>query len=252
MPQLQPGQVVPGQGEAPKLYGTDKQQNSIPFQEKLMQLFKPQEFVTIKNITDESVFWQYMPADNEQENFSEDGMQRIITRENPEMWFIPAGETEVLVGASAYRALDVIYKAWAASTVLKKYKDPNSQLYDEKGSHLPRNFNFADAGAQATFIEKAYLGKATPTFGSPVVSPTPIEAPSQAGIGTFATTQSAPSIQPMTATPPAPAVDDPTTPKPKTTEGAPLAPVTYAEPDGEVVDKAAKVAKETVNAGGKK
>jgi hypothetical protein len=30
-----------------------------------MRLFKPQEFVTIKNIDDEPLYWQYMPADGE-------------------------------------------------------------------------------------------------------------------------------------------------------------------------------------------
>lgn len=237
MPQLQPGQIIPGQGEAPKLYGTDKPQNNIPFQEKLMGLFKPQEFVTVKNITDEPITWQYMPADNEEEKFSEDGMQRMIMRENPEMWYIPAGGTEVLVGANAYRALDVIYKAYMATSTLKKYRDPSSQLYDKEGQHLPRNFNYADSGAQDTFIEKAYLGKAIPTFGDQQL-PVSVAAPTeQATAG-----QVVPQPEP---------VEDPTIPKPKTTEGAPLVPVTYAEPDADIAE-AAKKAKELTNAGAKK
>jgi hypothetical protein len=213
MPQIKTGQVIPGVGEAPKPYGLDKVENAIPFQERLMRLFKPQEFVTIKNITDEACYWQYMPQDSETENFSEDGMQRIITREDPEMWVILPGETEVLVGASAYRALDVMYKNFAAASTLRKFKDPSAPQYNEKNEHLPKNFNFADGGAQDAFIKKAYLGKATPTFGN-------IEQPMQP----------APAA-PAQATPPAEPAVDPNLPKPKTTEGAPLAKPQYAEPD---------------------
>lgn len=238
MPQLQPGQVVPGQGQAPKLYGTEKPQNNVPFQEKLMQLFKPQEFVTIKNVTDEPLYWQYMPADNETENFSEDGMQRMITREAPEMWYIPAGEVEVVIGASAYRALDVMYKAYMANSTLRKYRDPSSQMYDEKGQHLPRNFNYADGGAQDNFIEIAYLGKATPTFGVQPVAAAPQPA--------FA------NPEPLNTSNPTPTHVDPTVPVPKTTDGAPLVEPTYAQPDADVTETAAKKAKELTNAGGNK
>jgi len=222
MPQIQPGQqVVPGQAGAPKLYGTEKQENSIPFQERLMRLFKPQEFVTVKNITDEPCYWQYMPADNEVENFSEDGMQRIITREKPEMWVILPGETEVLVGASAYRALDVMYKNYTAAATLKKFNDPTQPQFNAEGKHLPKNFNFADGGAQDNFIEKAYLGKATPSF-SGMATPT-IEQPAQPQASMT------PEV-PASAEAPAP-TEDPNLPKPKTTEGAPLEKPEYAAPD---------------------
>lgn len=231
MPQIQPGQVVPGQQGAPKLYGLDKTENSIPFQERLMRLFKPQEFVTIQNIDDEPCYWQYMPTENEVENFSEDGMQRIITREKPEMWVILPGETEVVVGASAYRALDVMYKNYAAKSTLRKFSDPTSPQFNEKNEHLPKNFNFADGGAQDAFIEKAYLGKATPSFGN--VSASAEQPEPQA-----ATVAPAPEPTP----PPAP-VEDPTIPKPKTTEGASLVAPQYAEPDAP-----ARPAKELVSA----
>lgn len=239
MPQVKPGQQVPGQNGAPELYGQNQVQNTLPFQARLMELFKPQEFVTIKNIDDEPVYWQYMPIDNEVEASSEDGIQRMITREAPEMWVILPGETEVIVGASAYRALDVMYKNFSAKKTLKKFRDPDSPQFNEQNEHLPKNFNFADGGAQDIFIKAAYIGKATPVFASqeaaleaPVATQPP--APAQpAG--------PAPQIQPMTAQQPDPAVpapdskpeEDPTIPKPKRTDGAPLKPVTYADPEAE-------------------
>lgn len=250
MPQIQPGQVEPGQSSAPKLYGTQKTENSIPFQEKLMRLFRPQEFVTIRNITNEPCYWQYMPVDNEQEAFSEDGLQKIITRTVPEMWVIGAGETEVLVGVSAYRALDAMYKNWMATRTLQRFKDPTSPQFNEDGKYLPKNFNFADGGSQDEFIEQAYIGKAVPTFGgepAPTVSepgitsnpddlhstaiPTaqpPLSPPTISN--PIATSQTNPTIKPMQPAPPI--VNDDVTPVPKTTVGTPLEPVNYANPDG--------------------
>lgn len=231
MPQIQPGQVTPGVDGAPKLYGTDKTDNTVPFQQKLMDLFKPQEFVTIKNIDDAPVYWQYMPVDNENESFSEDGMQKQVNRGLPEMWVIEPGQVEVLVGASAYRALDVMYKNVTAKKTLRRYKNPDSQVYDETGNHVPRNFNFADGGTQDLFIEQAYLGKAVPSFQNFA----PAEQPAVA-----APVAARPQVQAQPMTAPV----DPTIPKPKTTEGTPVAPVTYAEPDlDETINAAKKIAK---------
>lgn len=232
MPQIQSGQVAPGQEGAPKLYGTQKVENTVPFQEKLMRLFKPHEFVTIKNITDGPIYWQYLPIENEHVGFSEDGLQKITTREDPEMWVIGAGETEVIVGGSAYRALDVMYKTYTANTVLKKFADPANPQFNEKNEHLPKNFNFADGGAQDSFIELAYIGKATPSFGA---QPAPVAAPdSQPMAMTSAPTQT--DIAPMPGQ-----MDD-------NAAGAPLAAPQYADPDASTVKKA----KDLVNAGNPK
>lgn len=194
-----------------------------------MRLFKPQEFVTIKNITDDPIYWQYMPAESETENFSEDGMQKQVNREKPEMWVIPAGEVEVLVGASAYRALDVMYKNFAANSTLRKFSDPTQPQFSKDNEHMPKNFNFADGGAQDVFIEQAYLGKAMPSFGPQLpAQPTVAQAPAE-------------YVQP--------AVEDPNLPTPKTTEGAPLAAPVYAEGDLDVSNAhTVKAAKELVNA----
>lgn len=177
MPQVNQGQVQPGVDGAPQIYGTGNVENTIPFQERCHKLFKPQEFVNIKNIDDEPLYWQYMSADNETETFSEDGMQRMVNRGTPEMWMIAPGEVEPLVGASAYLALDTLYKKMAAKKTLRRYSDPSSPLFDDKGQHLPKNFNFADGGAAEAFLKQAYLGKAVPNFAdfqSPTVN-TPVD-----------------------------------------------------------------------------
>jgi hypothetical protein len=232
MPQVQPGQVMPGQAGAPKLYGVDKPTHSVPFQQKLMNLFKAQDFVIVKNITAEPIHWQYMPDANEQEGFSEDGMQRIITRQDPEVWYLGAGEAEAMVGQCAYRALDTIYKTHMANSTLKRFSDPTSPLFNSEGKHLPKNFNFADGGAQDDFLTQAYLGKATPSFDQNS-TPAPVAAP---------------QIQPMTAQATAPVNTD--APQPNRTEGAPLQTAEYAEPDIEPM--AIKKAKELANANASK
>lgn len=215
MPQIQPGQVQqPGVDGAPKLYGVDKVENTIPFQERMIRLFKAHEFVTVKNIDDEPIYWQYMPQEAEEINSTDDGLQQIVTRDAPEMWVINPGETEVLIGASAYRCLDVMYKNVTAKKTLRRFKDPNKQVYDETGQHQPRNFNFADGGAQEDFLKQAYLGKAQLAFAPQ----TPVM----------------PTVAPVAAAPAAPAVQQQPVdevPQPRVPEGAPLAPVAYAEPD---------------------
>jgi hypothetical protein len=228
MPLVPKNEIQPGVNGAPKLYGVDKNENTIPFQEKLMKLFKPQEFVTIKNIDSEPLYWQYMPSDSETENFSEDGVQRQIYREDPEMWMIEPGQTEVLVGASAYRALDTLYKNYIAKSTLRKFSDPTKPQFNENNEHLPKNFNYADGGQQDDFIQKAYLGKAMPVFGGEVAAPAAPQQPEPT---------------------PAPAAD-PAVPAPRTTEGAPLKAPEYAQPD-DIQDRAVTKAKELTNAGKK-
>lgn len=173
MPQVQVNQNLPT--EVPKPYGVGKVQNNVPLHQKLLDLFKPQDFVTIMNIDDEPLYWQYMPAEGETTSYSEDGMQRMVNRSDPEMWVVGPGESEVIVGESAYRALDVLYKNVTAKKTLERYNDPTSPLYDEKGQHVAKNFNFADSGAQDVFIEKAYLGKAVPTFNTPEPTIAPMQ-----------------------------------------------------------------------------
>lgn len=164
MPQITPGNAQ-GDNGTPALYGVDKVENAIPFQERLMRLFQPQDFVTIKNIAEEPILWQYLPSHAEDIQHEPGTQMKTVVRGTPEMWVINPGTTETLVGASAYMALDVMYKYVTASKTLKQSGITTS--YDKENNHLPKNFNFADGGAQEAFIKQAYLGKATPQFNTP-------------------------------------------------------------------------------------
>lgn len=170
MPQIKQGQVQPGQSGAPDLYGVNKVENTLPFHQRLLDRFKPHEFVTIKNIAEEPIYWQYLPSTSEEITMTQDGMQKTVQRGMPEMWVINPGETEVLVGASAYMALDVMYKNVMANKTLKRHGITAS--FDKENNHVPKNFNFSDAGAQEDFIKQAYIGKAELAF-APVDAPKP-------------------------------------------------------------------------------
>lgn len=169
MPILKPGQSL-GQNEtAPELQGVTLNTNSTQFQERLLAKFKPQEYVEIKNIDDSPLYWQYMPQENETETTDETGRMHQTYRTDPELWGLRPGESEFMIGACAYRALDVLYKNVAAKRALKTLKDPNDPRKAKDGSYTQVSFNFSDAGIQEEVVKQAYLGKATPTFGRPSV-----------------------------------------------------------------------------------
>lgn len=186
MPQITPGQVVPGQNGAPALYGINSVENAIPFQERLMRLFAPHEWVEIKNVADEPIYWQYLPSHAEEITHEPGTQMKTVQRGTPEMWVIEPGQTEKLVGASAYMALDVMYKNITANSVLKRAGITNS--FDKENNHVPKNFNFSDGGTQETFIKQAYLGKvelfqtsAAPSPIEPMQPATPQKELSSAG-----------------------------------------------------------------------
>lgn len=127
------------------------------FRQRLMDRFKPQEFVRVINPDDETFTWSYMPQSKEDLQMSNDGMHRYAIREEAEWYQLQPGESEVLVGENAYVMIEGLYKKMVAK-----------KLYDTQGEYkqgMPaRNFNFSDALAQEQFIDKIYLGKEQPNF----------------------------------------------------------------------------------------
>lgn len=137
-------------------YGTVPNQNVMLFQERLMLLFKPHEYVTVMNVDDETFRWQYMPATSEEFEYTADPM-KITRRGLPEIWEIAPGAQETIVGASAYIMIDGLYKKLTAKRKLAESPEITGQAI---------NFSFADGGQQQKWINKIFIGKATPTFQS--------------------------------------------------------------------------------------
>ena len=135
------------------------------FQERLMKRFSPTDFVTVQNVDNEPYMWQYMPAEKEHIEMV-DGIQRNTFRDAPELWVIEPGQTEVIVGGNAYVMIEGLYK----KLVAKKNFDNEGLEVDPLTGNYPQhqaiNFSFSDGGQQEKWINRIFIGKATPTFTS--------------------------------------------------------------------------------------
>jgi len=145
------------------------------FRERMVSRFAAHEFVRVKNIDDELFEWQYMPAEGEEESFTDNGAVRVITgREaftprydgkvpgNEQLWAIEPGETEVLRGDNAYLMVEGLYKRVVAKRAIAKTP--------EQESTKARNFNWTNGIMQEEMIDKILIGKESPQFGGADVS----------------------------------------------------------------------------------
>jgi len=138
-----------------KQYDNSAVKNNILFRERLMDRFKPSDFVRVINVDDEDFIWQYAsPADEE---ITSDGIHRFVNRQRPQTWIISPGDTEVLQGDNAYVMIESLYKKVSAKKIIAR--TPN------QASVMARNFNWSDPVSQEEFINKVYLGKENPIFG---------------------------------------------------------------------------------------
>lgn len=127
------------------------------FRERLMDRFKPTDFVRVINPDNEPFTWSYLPTSKEDLQMSNDGMHRYAIREDAEWYELAPGESEVIIGENAYIMIEALFKKMVAK-----------KLYDSQGEYkqgMPaRNFNFSDGLAQEQLIDKIYLGKEQPNF----------------------------------------------------------------------------------------
>lgn len=167
MPQIRPSEA--GNKPAQKPYGVATSDNTKTFQQRMMERFAPQDFVTVVNIDNEALVWQYLPAHAEDFEYTPDPM-KITRRALPELWELAPGASEALVGANAYLMLDNLYK----KVVAKKVQGDSPEVPGQA-----RNFNYADGGQQEDFLDKAFLGKTTPQFNvqQPDLEPAGVQAP---------------------------------------------------------------------------
>jgi len=140
-----------------KPYGIQENTNQKLFRERLMDRFKPTEYVKVINVDDEPFMWQYMPADNEEYEFTPDGMHRHTRRAEPEVWTLEPGESETIVGGNAYLMIEDLYK---------KIKSKKVVATVEVKPGMARAFNYADGTQQDYWIDKILVGKEIPTFTS--------------------------------------------------------------------------------------
>lgn len=147
---------------------TSVQENKL-FRERLMDRFAPSDFVRVKNIDDKEFQWKWMPTTGEDTTMDDGGQVRIVSgREsfskdfsrrlpgNEQIWSIPAGEEEVIIGESAYLFIEGLYKTLVTKIVVDKNPDAKSA----------RNFNWTDGVKQEEMINKIFIRKEQPQFGN--------------------------------------------------------------------------------------
>lgn len=152
---------------APALGATPVSENKM-FRERLMDRFSPSDFVRVRNIDDEEFQWKWMPTSGEEVSMDDGGQVRIISgREafspdfstrilgNEQIWSIPAGEEEVIIGENAYLFIEGLYKTMVAKAVVAATPDMKSA----------RNFNWTDGTKQEEMINKIFIRKEQPQFG---------------------------------------------------------------------------------------
>lgn len=136
------------------------------FREKLMDTFAAHEWVRVINVDDETYIWQYLPAHNEEFEFTPDPM-KITRRGEVEAYALEPGESEVIIGENAYVMIEGLYKKLAAKATIKR--SPNV------APGFARSYSWDDSVQQDEFMSRIYLGKEDPKFGKGPTSPTGID-----------------------------------------------------------------------------
>lgn len=150
MPRVNPTDVKPLD-----IYGQDEIDHTITIRERLLNRFKAHEHVQVMNIDDEPIEWQYVPDYAEEVTITDEGT-KVTTREDPELWRIEPGETDVLIGSCAFIMIDKLYK----TLVIKKV----GIVETPKSAKEIKNFNFKDPIRAENFIDLIFQGKVNPSF----------------------------------------------------------------------------------------
>ena len=138
-----------------EIYGQDDTDVSLTIRERLMKRFAPHEHVQVMNIDDETIEWQFLPDYAEKSYLTEEGI-KVTERDDPELWAIEPGETDVLLGACAYFMIENLYKKMVIKKVgIVEHPTSAKQI---------KNFNFKDPIRADQIIDKIYLGKVNPSF----------------------------------------------------------------------------------------
>lgn len=138
-----------------EIYGQSEIDMTTTVRERLLVRFKAYEMVKVFNPDDEAIEWQFLPDHAETSSLTDEGI-KITYREDPELWRLDAGETDVMTGACAFIMIESLYK----KMVIKKV---GIVEHPENAKQI-RNFNFKDPIRAEKIIEMIYQGKVSPSF----------------------------------------------------------------------------------------
>lgn len=150
-----------------------------PFRDRLRDRYAATQYVRVKNIDTHDFEWQYFPIEGELEEFTDNGAVRVVTGRqaftkkyeqalpgNEQIWMIPAGQEEVLLGANADLFIEGLFKLMVSKGTFEKFLGKN---YDPEAKRDYKNapelkFNWNDGLLQEQFIDEICLGVEQPNF----------------------------------------------------------------------------------------
>ena len=131
--------------------------------EKLHEMFKPNDLVTIKNIDDRPTGYLFVSPDDERVEMAEGGITRRVYPGEADAVVLQAGETKVVPGWQAYVGLDRMWKAYA-------------QHRSTADTSL-----IADTTARDQFLEASFLGVFDPNQALQAATATPRKRRAKSG-----------------------------------------------------------------------
>lgn len=149
MPKIDPSKV-----DEHALYGKLKIDNTLNMGERIRKRFKPTDTVQVINLDDSTLEWQWQEEGSE--HFHDEEYIRMIERDDPSLWQLEAGKTDVLQGSCAYLMIEALYKKMAV-----KKTGVTLHPLDEREV---KNFDLGNPEKQEEFIDLCFLGKVTPAI----------------------------------------------------------------------------------------
>lgn len=148
MPKLDPAKLAPSE-----IYGKEQVDTTLTMGERIRKRFKPFDTVQVKNVDTIPIRWQWLPEDAESYVIDETDV-KIVDRDDPDVWELEAGETDVLQGSCAYIMIEQLYKQLCVRKV-----GVTLQPLDQREI---KNFAFDDPASQEALIDIIFIGKVTP------------------------------------------------------------------------------------------
>jgi hypothetical protein len=150
MPQITGDKLKPS-----KIYGQSDIDVTTTFRERLLVRFKAYEMVQVYNPDDQVIQWQYLPDHAETSYLTDEGI-RVTTRDDPELWELPPGEYDNMIGSCAFLMIENLYKQMVIKRVgIVEHPQSAKQI---------KNFNFRDPVRADEIIDMIYMGKVKPSF----------------------------------------------------------------------------------------
>lgn len=148
MPRIDPQTLKPSD-----IYGGEQIDNTLTMGERIRKRFKPTDTVKVHNLTNFPIQWQWL-EESDESYVIQDDLYKIVTRNDPGVWRLEAGEQDILQGSCAYLMIEALYKQMS---VMK-----TGIILHPLDEREIKNFGFDDPQKQEEMIDLIFRGKVTP------------------------------------------------------------------------------------------